>query len=178
MKRSRRFDGQSEAGSWTSAATRPSWTWRGCSTLWCRVGSITMDDSTSRPCTRHSDRSTGILLVGLNGSISGCGAIAAARRSSWRTSLDVSPTSLRTGGLACGRTAGQWELDEPRGSRPVLRAPGGATPPGDSPGDPVSDRSPGPRGLSAVGGDPGTPGVVSPSPEDPAHPTYRRARGV
>ncbi len=33
----------------------------------------------------------------------------------------------------CALTAGQWEPDEPRGSSPVLREPGGAIPPGYSP---------------------------------------------
>jgi hypothetical protein len=40
---------------------------------------------------------------------------------------------LPTGGSALALTAGRWEPGELRGSRRVLRAPGGAIPPGDSP---------------------------------------------
>src|SRR5690606_40592804 len=40
---------------------------------------------------------------------------------------------FRTGNLTPILKAGGWEPDEPRGSRPVLREPGGAIPPGYSP---------------------------------------------
>ena len=56
------------------------------------------------------------------------------------TSPDASPTCSRTGGWACAPTAGRWEPGELRGSRRVLRAPGGQTPPGDSPCRGVSQR--------------------------------------
>ena len=48
------------------------------------------------------------------------------------------PGCSPTGGSACAPTAGRWEPDESRGSRPVLRAPGGAIPPGDSPAYPAA----------------------------------------
>ena len=53
----------------------------------------------------------------------------AGRAGSWLTSPDASPTCSPTGASACALTAGRWEPDERRGSRPVLRAPGGAIPP-------------------------------------------------
>jgi hypothetical protein len=83
---------------------------------------------------RHSDRSTDILPVGQSGSTNVCIAIVVGLGGTWRTSLDVSPTSPRTGGLACGRTAGQWALMSREAHVSSASAPGVRFLPGDSPG--------------------------------------------
>ena len=62
-----------------------------------------------------------------------CAATRAGRAGSSLTSQDASPACSRTGAGVCALTAGRWEPGELRGSRRVLRAPGGETPPGDSP---------------------------------------------
>ena len=67
-------------------------------------------------------------------STSDCAATPPRRAGSWPTSSDASPACSLTGGSACAPTAGRWEPGESRGSRRVLREPGGATPPGHSPG--------------------------------------------
>src|SRR5262249_57338364 len=67
------------------------------------------------------------------GNTNACAAVPPERAGSSLTSPDGSPACSRTGASACALTAGRWEPGEPRGSRRVLRAPGGETPPGDSP---------------------------------------------
>lgn len=97
-------------------------------------GWINFYGPTSPGCIRLSGRSTSTWSVGPWGSIGGCAAGSGGRGSGWRASPGVSPISSPTGGSACGREAGQWEPDEPRGSRRVLREPGGEISPGHSPG--------------------------------------------
>src|SRR5262249_52061135 len=121
------------AGSSTSAATRPSGTWRGCSTPSSRAGSTTTGGSTSPPCTHPSGRSTSTSLVGPSGSTSGSGGTRDGHGGSSPALRCASRTSSPIGDSGCDLTAGQREPDEPRGSRPVLREPGGETPPGYSP---------------------------------------------
>ena len=73
---------------------------------------------------------------------------------------DRSPISPPVRALAPRRTvltAGRWEPDEPRGSRPVLREPGGAIPPGYSPRGAVPH--PG-AGRARPGGDRRDSGVI------------------
>jgi len=62
-----------------------------------------------------------------------CAAAPLGRAGSSPRSTNASPACSLTGGSARAQTAGRWEPDDGRLSRPVLRAPGGATPPGDSP---------------------------------------------
>jgi hypothetical protein len=83
---------------------------------------------------RFSDASTRISCVGPNASTSGCGATPPRRAGSWSTCSSVSPDSSPIGDSARAPTAGRWEPGESRGSRRVLREPGGATPPGHAPG--------------------------------------------
>jgi hypothetical protein len=59
-------------------------------------------------------------------------ALQTENSSGWRASRDASHCCLHTGDC-CRGMAEQWELCEARVSRTVLRAPGGETPPGDSP---------------------------------------------
>ena len=77
-----------------------------------------------------SGASTTISFVGPCGNTSGCAAAHAGRGDGWRASHDANRASSPTGRWACGHEAGRWEPCESRGSRTVLREPGGAIPPG------------------------------------------------
>ncbi|MGH3479460.1 MAG: group II intron reverse transcriptase/maturase [Nocardioidaceae bacterium] len=98
-------------------------------------GSTTTGASTSPGCSTSSGGSTTTWCGGSAGSTNnGCATASDARWHGWPRSPGDLPACSRTGGSARVLTAGQWEPDESRGSRPVLREPGGAIPPGHSPG--------------------------------------------
>jgi len=115
---------------WSDSASP---TWRRRSTLKFRDGSTSTGASTARSWSGCSDGSTNTSFVGPAANTSGCAATPPKHAGSWPMSSDASPACSRTGGSARAPTAGRWEPDELRGSPPVLRAPGGAIPPGDSP---------------------------------------------
>jgi hypothetical protein len=121
------------AGACTAGRARPSQTWRDRSTRSCGDGPTSMGASTAPSWSGFSDGSTTTSFVGPCGSTSGCAAIPPRHAESWPPSTDASRACSPTGGSARAPTAGRWEPDDGRLSRPVLRAPGGATPPGDSP---------------------------------------------
>ena len=79
--------------------------------------------------------------LGHDGSTSGCTATPGGRRT-WLASVArrASAPLRPLASWACGPTAGRWEPDERRRSRPVLREPGGEIPPGHSPRSAVQDR--------------------------------------
>ena len=136
-KLSKRSARRSEAGRCTSAATRRWTIWRGCSTRTSVAGSTTTAATTSRLSIRPYGTSTASWHDGRIGSSSPCDGTGGEHSSGWRASRDVSHCCSLTGGC-CRDVAEQWEPDEARVSRPVLRAPGGETPPGDSPDLPLS----------------------------------------
>jgi group II intron reverse transcriptase/maturase len=121
------------AGACTAGRARPSQTWRDRSTRSCGDGPTSMGASTAPSWSGFSGGSTTTSFVGPCGSTSGCAAIPPRHADSWPPSTDASRACSPTGGSARAPTAGRWEPDDGRLSRPVLRAPGGATPPGDSP---------------------------------------------
>src|ERR1700688_2763809 len=132
IRRSKRSARPFEAGRFTNAVTRRWTIWRGCSMRLSAAGSTTTGATTSRLFTRPYGTSTGYWRDGLIGSSSLYGAIGGERSNGLPASRGDSHRCLCTGG--CYRdTAEQWEPDEVRASRPVLRAPGGEIPPGDSP---------------------------------------------
>src|ERR1700680_3312924 len=154
-KLSRRSGRRSEAGHFMNAATNRWTIWPGCSTATSEVGSITTAATTSRLSTRPCDTSTSSWLGGRIGSSSPCGGTNGAPGNGSTASRDDSHAWLPIGARLRGG-AGQWEADEARASRPVLRARGGEIPPRDSPeylcsqpprrrkgdgvGEPVSDQ--------------------------------------
>jgi RNA-directed DNA polymerase len=115
---------------WSDSASR---TWRRRSTPKSGDGSTTTGASTARSWFGCSDGSTSTSSDGRDGNTSDCAATPAKHAGCWSPSSDASQTCSLIGGSARALTAGRWEPDELRGSRPVLRAPGGETPPGDSP---------------------------------------------
>jgi len=131
-KLSRRSDRRSEAGRFMSAATSRWTTWPGCSTATSGVGSTTTAGTTNRLSTRPCDTSTVYWLDGRIGSSSPCDAIGDKQRTGSLALRGDNRRCSPTGGF-CRGAAGQWEPDEARVSRPVLRARGGEIPPRDSP---------------------------------------------
>ena len=129
---------RSAAGGCIVGRAAPSRTWRRRSTPKSRDGSTSMGASTAPSWSGYSDGSTNTSSDGRHGNTSGCAATPPKHAGSWLPSSDASPACSPTGGSACAPTAGRWEPDELRGSRPVLRAPGGAIPPGDSPAYPAA----------------------------------------
>src|SRR3954464_4256653 len=109
-----------------------------CSTTSCRGGSTTTGASTSPGCSTSCGGSTGTWRGGPAASSNGYDVENDGRWAGWPRSPSGLPGCSRTGGSAPVLTAGQWEPDEPRGSSPVLREPGGAIPPGYSPAGDVS----------------------------------------
>src|SRR5215471_11928578 len=97
-----------------------------------RAGSTTTAGTTSRLSTRPCDTSTVFWLDGRIGSSSPCDVIGGKQRTGSLALRGDNHGCSPTGGF-CRGVAGQWEPDEVRVSRPVLRARGGATPLRDSP---------------------------------------------
>src|SRR5215467_12244941 len=126
-------------------------TWRACGIRSCAAGFCTTGASTNPSCTQSSVISTTFWFVGPCGNTSGsAGTIDAPHIGSLRWQVG-SRGCLPTGIYwANGRAAGCWEPYKRRRSRTVLRAPGGETPSGDSPGDPGRRTSP--AGLASEGG--------------------------
>ena len=131
--RSRRYRARSVVGPCTFAVTRLSMIWHGCSTRTSAAGAITMVGSVLQLSNLRSGVSSDTWLDGLRGSTSPCVGINGdpdigfcASRSA---NLDCSPI-----GLCFMDTAEQWEPDDARVSRPLLRERGGETPPRHSPG--------------------------------------------
>src|SRR4051794_17707636 len=100
-----------------------------CSTARCRAGSTTTDASTSPGCSTSSAGSTPTWCTGPARNTNGCATRSAVQWPGWPRSPDDLPACSHTGASAHVPTAGRWEPDESRGSRPVLREPGGANPP-------------------------------------------------
>jgi len=131
-KLSKRSDRRSEAGRFTSGATSRWMTSPGCSIATSGVGSTTTAGTTSRLFTRPCDTSTVFWRDGRIGNSSPCDVIGGKQRTgslAWRG--DNHRCSLT--GRFCRDAAEQWEPDEARVSRPVLRARGGVSPLRDSP---------------------------------------------
>src|SRR5215469_4104231 len=118
----------------------------GCSIATSGVGSTTTAGTTSRLSTRPCATWTVFWRDGRIGNSSPCDVIGGKQRTgslAWRgDNHRYSPT-----GRFCRGVAEQWEPDEARVSRPVLRARGGVTPLRDSPCDPVPKRQ---RGEGAA----------------------------
>src|SRR6516164_9139075 len=148
-KLSRRSDRRSEAGRFTSAATNRWMTSPGCSTATSGVGSITTAGTTSRLSTRPCDTSTVFWRDGRIGNSSLCDVIGGKQRTGSLASRGDNHRCSHPGGF-CRDAAEQWEPDEARVSRPVLRARGGATPLRDSPCDPVPKRQRGERAAPSA----------------------------
>ena len=129
-KLSRRSARRFEAGRYMSAVTKRWMIWRGYSTRTSVAGSTTTAATTSRLSIRPYGTSTAYWHDGRIGSSSPSDATGGERSSGWLTSCDANRCCSLTGGF-CMDTAEQWEPDEARASRPVLRAPGGE-PLGDS----------------------------------------------
>src|SRR6202008_2491675 len=90
---------------------------------------------------------------GCIGSSSPSDATSDERITGWRTLCAGSPICSLTGAF-CIAPAEQWDPNEARASRPVLRARGGETPPRDSPRDPVPEGQ-SRRGLATTARDHG-----------------------
>jgi hypothetical protein len=125
--------GSSAAGGCIVVRAAPSPTWPKRSTPKSGDGPTTTGASTARSWSGFSDGSTNTSSDGRDGNTSGCAAPPPRRKGSWPPSTDASPACSPTGGSARAPKAGRWEPDELRGSRPVLRAPGGAIPPATHP---------------------------------------------
>src|SRR5512144_2978406 len=110
-------------------------TQRGSSRRWVvcrRLLRLGQAVTTNRLSTRPYGTSTASWLGGLIGSSSPYDGIGDDHGIGWSALRDDSHACSLTG--ACSKdAAGQWEPDEARASRPVLRARGGAIPPRDSP---------------------------------------------
>src|ERR1700730_5036600 len=122
----------------TSAATSRWTTWPGCSTATSGVGSTTTAGTTNRLSTRPCDTTPLFWLDRRIGSSSPCDAIGDKQRTGSLALRGDNRRCSPTGGF-CRGAAGQWEPDEARVSRPVLRARGGEIPPRDSPCDPMPE---------------------------------------
>jgi hypothetical protein len=131
-KLSKRSARRFEAGRCMSVVTRRWTIWRGCSMRASAAGSTTTDATTSRLSIRPYATSIAYWHDGRIGSSSPSDGTGGEHSSGWRASRDASHCCLHTGDC-CKGMAEQWELCEARVSRTVLRAPGGETPPGDSP---------------------------------------------
>src|SRR3954464_12510726 len=104
-----------------------------CTTASCKGGSTTTGASTSPGCSTSCGGSTGTSRGGPAASSNGSDVGKDVRWAGWPRSPGDLRGCSRTGVSAHVLMAGQWEPDEPRGSSPVLREPGGAIPPGYSP---------------------------------------------
>src|SRR5215831_18266500 len=156
-------------------------TWRACGIRSCAAGFCTTGASTNPSCTQSSVISTTFWLVGPCGNTSGSAGTLDAPHIGllrWRVgSRGCLPTGIS---WANDRAAGCWEPYERRRSRTVLRAPGGDTPPGDSPGDHLQVRG---GGASGGGGCPSNPettggGVASAEDADCPCPAWLRVPGL
>ena len=112
--------------------------------------------STSRRFTRPYGTSIAYWHDGRIGSSSPSDVTGGERSSGWLASRDANRCCLLTGGC-CRGMAERWEPDEARVSRPVLRAPGGETPPGDSPRHPQPRSCGRGSGVDAAGHDQARP---------------------
>src|SRR5258708_11664232 len=132
IRLSKRSAGPFEAGCSTSVVTKRWTIWLGCSTQTSVAGSTTTGATTSRLFIRPYGTSTGYWRDGLIGSSSPFDVTGGEHGNGSNALRDDNHGCSLTGGC-CRDTAEQWEPDEARVSRPVLRAPGGEIPPGDSP---------------------------------------------
>src|SRR4051794_2771043 len=98
-------------------------------------GSTTMADTTSQLSIRPYGASTSRWSDGPLGNIRTFEDIDDGLGIGWSASFSAKGICLPIG-VSSGDTAEQWEPYEPRGSRTVLRARGGAIPPRDSPPSP------------------------------------------
>ena len=132
-RRSRQYAALSVDGPCTVAVKRLSMIWHGCSTRTSEAGSITMVGSVLLLSNLRAGASNDTWLDGLRESTSPCvgtngdpGIGFCASRSA-----NLGCSSI---GLCFMDTAEQWEPDDARVSRPVLRERGGEIPPRHSPG--------------------------------------------
>src|SRR5260370_10243932 len=100
----------------------------------CEAGSATTEPSTAPGCIPSHRASTSTWSGGPCRSTSDCAAGPSRPGPGWTLSVSVSPGSSSTGTSSRAPKVGLWEPGEGRPSRRVLREPGGAIPPGHSPG--------------------------------------------
>src|SRR5207344_2672751 len=121
-----------DTGHSTNAATRRWTIWHGCSTTISVAGSTTTAVSTSLPSIPPCGTSTVSWHDGRIGSSSPSDATSDGHITGSSTLCAVSLICSHTG-VFCMDAAEQWEPDEARASRPVLREAGGEIPPAYSP---------------------------------------------
>jgi hypothetical protein len=98
------------------------------------AGSATTEPSTAPGCIPSHCASTSPWSGGPCRSTSDCAAGPSGPGPGWILSVRASPGSSSTGTSSRAPRVGLWEPGEGRPSRRVLREPGGAIPPGHSPG--------------------------------------------
>src|ERR1017187_698805 len=94
------------------------------------AGSTTTEPSTAPSCTSSHCASTNTWSDGPCRNSSDCGGSHSKRGPGSMLHDSKTPGSLPTGTFFRSLPTDLQEPDEPRGSRPVLREPGGAIPPG------------------------------------------------
>ena len=117
------------------------------------AGSATTEPSTAPGCIPSQRASTSTWSGGPCRSTSDCAAGPSGPGPGWMLSVSASPGSSSTGTSSRAPKIGLWEPGEGRPSRRVLREPGGAIPPGHSPGPGRGRRAAGPHagGWSSTG---------------------------
>jgi len=133
IKPARPFGDRSVRGRCACAATRRLRVFPVCLTRSSGVGFNTMGGSTARHSILSGSTSIACSLGGRRGNTRSCTTILGELSSGSCAYLSAIRDSSLTGNWV-GSVALQWEPYELRGSRPVLRERGGATPPRHSPG--------------------------------------------
>src|SRR5581483_8011001 len=112
------------------AAGRTCLAWPPTSTRWPEAGSTTTEPSTAPSCASWPGASTTTWSDGPCRSSNDSGADTPERSTGWSVYTTTSQPYSPTGNSPHRYAADPWEPDDGRLSRPVLREPGGETPPG------------------------------------------------
>ena len=131
-RRSRRSGEPFAAGLCIGEVTRLSMIWPGCSTRISAVGSTAMGGAVLLLSIPPCCTLTFVCVAGLRGSTRHC-EVTSGARGTGSCALRVASRNCSLIGHSSRATVEQWEPDEVRGSRPVLRAREGAIPPCHSP---------------------------------------------